>query len=56
MAWKPADHRLADKDVVAVADLADIAPNQVCLAWDNARDSALVREYAEIARAGETDS
>lgn len=36
--------------------VTDIAPNQVCLAWDNARDSALVREYAEIARAAETDS
>jgi DNA-binding transcriptional LysR family regulator len=36
--------------------VTDIAPNQVCLAWDNARESALVREYAEIARAAETDS
>jgi len=122
----PADHRLAGKDAVAVADLADehllqdpgavpewrdiavelrgnkarnalprlrsveeklehvaagngivilpvstatfytrpgvthvhvtgIAPSQVCLAWDNARDSALVREYAEIARFAGTD-
>jgi hypothetical protein len=28
-----------------------IAPNQMCLVWDNARDSALVCDYAEIARA-----
>jgi hypothetical protein len=32
-----------------------IAPSQVCQAWDNARDSVLAREYAEIARAAETD-
>jgi len=36
--------------------VTDIAPNQVCLAWDGARDSALIREYAEIARATETSS
>jgi DNA-binding transcriptional LysR family regulator len=27
----------------------DIAPNQVCLAWDSSRRSALIREYAAIA-------
>jgi DNA-binding transcriptional LysR family regulator len=27
----------------------DIAPNQVCLAWDSSRRSALIHEYAAIA-------
>jgi len=27
----------------------DITPNQVCLAWDNSRRSALIREYSAIA-------
>ena len=27
----------------------DIGPNQVCLAWDSSRRSALIREYAAIA-------
>lgn len=29
----------------------DVAPNQVCLAWDSSRPSALIREYAAIAGA-----
>jgi DNA-binding transcriptional LysR family regulator len=29
----------------------DIAPNQVCLAWDSSRRSALIHEYAAIAGA-----
>ena len=39
---------------VTYVHVAGIAPNQVCLAWDSARDSPLVREYAEIARLTET--
>ena len=30
--------------------VSDFAPNQVCLAWDGLRRSALIREYARIAR------
>ena len=40
---------------VTYVHVAGIAPNQVCLAWDSARDSPLVREYAEIARLAGTD-
>jgi DNA-binding transcriptional LysR family regulator len=29
--------------------VSDIAPNQVCLAWDSSRRSALIHEYAAIA-------
>jgi DNA-binding transcriptional LysR family regulator len=29
----------------------DIAPNQVCLAWDAARDSALIQEFGDLAEA-----
>jgi DNA-binding transcriptional LysR family regulator len=30
--------------------VGDIAPNQVCLAWDSLRRSALIRDYVAIAR------
>ena len=30
--------------------VSDIAPNQVCLAWDSLRRSDLIREYVAIAR------
>jgi len=30
--------------------VCDIAPNQVCLAWDSLRRSPLIRDYAAIAR------
>ena len=30
--------------------VSDIAPNQVCLAWDSMRRSALIRDYVAIAR------
>ena len=32
--------------------VCDIAPNQVCLAWDSSRRSALIREYVAIALTG----
>lgn len=28
--------------------VADLAPSQVCLAWDSSRHSALIREYVAI--------
>ena len=37
-------------DVIHIP-VRDIAPNQVCLAWDSSRRSALIREYAAIADA-----
>jgi len=30
--------------------VSDIAPNQVCLAWDSLRRSDLIRDFAAIAR------
>ncbi|HEX4257623.1 MAG TPA: LysR substrate-binding domain-containing protein [Streptosporangiaceae bacterium] len=35
-------------DIVLVP-VSDLAPSQVCLAWDNSRDNALIREYVAIA-------
>jgi DNA-binding transcriptional LysR family regulator len=34
---------------VSYVPVSDIAANQVCLAWDSLRRSALIREYAAIA-------
>lgn len=39
-------------DVVPVP-VRDLAPNQVCLAWETFRNDALIREYAHIARTAE---
>lgn len=36
---------------VSCVSVTDVAPNQVCLAWDHLRGSALIREFAAIARA-----
>jgi DNA-binding transcriptional LysR family regulator len=35
---------------VSHVPVSDIAPNQVCLAWDSMRRSALIRDYVAIAR------
>ena len=34
---------------ISPVPVRDLAPNQVCLAWDSSRRSALIREYAAIA-------
>ena len=38
-------------DVAHIA-VCDLAPNQVCLAWEAHRKDPLIREFAEIARSG----
>jgi hypothetical protein len=35
---------------LSYVSVSDVAANQVCLAWDSLRRSALISEYVEIAR------
>jgi len=35
---------------VATVPVSDIPPTQVCLAWNSARKTALIAEFAEVAR------